>query len=213
MHKIIYLMFLLPLIISASKKGKGKGKYSTSTLTSSSTSSTDTSTDTLTSSSITDTITNYSNTTLSTWTVDKRLNIIKVLLSNLSRLHQIGVAHRDMSPENLMVHDGNVYIIDLGMCLRIPSLHDDHDDNGHDIVNDSIRYHPDERALIAPQTVCGKWYYLSPEVCLSEEPFDGPAVDLWAAGVILFIMLTGIPVRVVVFYCLLFTTQAHTHLF
>ena len=101
-----------------------------------------------------------------------------------------------MSHENLMVHDGNVYIIDLGMCLRIPSLHDD--DNGHDIINSSS-YHPDERALIAPQTPCGKWYYLSPEVCLSEEPFDGPAVDLWAAGVILFIMLTGIPVRVVEF--------------
>ena len=106
-----------------------------------------------------------------------------------------------MSPENLMVHDGNVYIIDLGMCLRISSLHDDdHDDNGHDTIN-SNSYHPDERALIAPQTPCGKWYYLSPEVCLSEEPFDGPAVDLWAAGVILFIMLTGIPVRVVVYHC------------
>ena len=117
-------------------------------------------------------------------------------IQGLTCLKRAGVAHRDMSPENLMVHDGNVYIIDLGMCLRIPSLHDDHDDNGHDIVNDSIRYHPDERALIAPQGVCGKWYYLSPEVCLSEEPFDGPAVDLWAAGVILFIMLTGIPVRV-----------------
>ena len=114
-----------------------------------------------------------------------------------------------MSPENLMVHDGNVYIIDLGMCLRIPSLHDDHDDNGHDIINSSS-YHPDERALIAPQTPCGKWYYLSPEVCLSEEPFDGPAVDLWAAGVILFIMLTGIPVRVVVSIVCLFTNQAHT---
>jgi len=109
-----------------------------------------------------------------------------------------------------MVHDGNVYIIDLGMCLRIPSLHDDND-NGHDIVNSSS-YHPDERALIAPQTPCGKWYYLSPEVCLSEEPFDGPAVDLWAAGVILFIMLTGIPVRVVVSICSP-TKLEHTYLF
>lgn len=72
-------MFLLPLIISASKKGKGKGKYSTSTLTSSSTSSTDTSTsssstDTLTSSSITDTITNYSNTTLVPRTINTTRN-------------------------------------------------------------------------------------------------------------------------------------------
>jgi hypothetical protein len=67
-------MFLLPLIISASKKGKGKGKYSTSTLTSSSTSSTDTSTNTLTSSSITDTITNSPNTTLVPRTINTTRN-------------------------------------------------------------------------------------------------------------------------------------------
>ena len=79
MHKIIYLMFLLPLLISASKKGKGKGKYSTSTMTSSSSSSTDTSTissssDTLTSSSFTNTITNYSNTTLVPRTINTTRN-------------------------------------------------------------------------------------------------------------------------------------------
>ena len=72
-------MFLLPLLISASKKGKGKGKYSTSTMTSSSSSSTDTSTsssssDTLTSSSITDTITNSPNTTLVPRTINTTRN-------------------------------------------------------------------------------------------------------------------------------------------
>ena len=108
------------------------------------------------------------------------------------------MAHRDMSPENLMVHDDNVYIIDMGMCLRIPSsLHDD-DDYGTDVPADPHRWNqrrrrPSPRSLILPQTPCGKWYYLSPEVCLSERPFDGPAVDLWAAGVILFVMLTGSP--------------------
>lgn len=100
----------------------------------------------------------------------------------LTCLKNAGVAHRDMSPENLMVHDGQVYIIDLGMCLKIPSFH-----------NNDHHYQQNQRALITPQTPCGKWYYLSPEVCQSEQPFDGPTVDLWAAGVILFIMLTGIP--------------------
>ncbi|KAL9189578.1 hypothetical protein ACHAXT_009253 [Thalassiosira profunda] len=100
---------------------------------------------------------------------------MKQILKGLTCLKKAGVSHRDMSPENLMVHEGNVYIIDLGMCLRIP-----HTEQGR-------------RALILPQTPCGKWYYLSPEVLLSEQPFDGPAVDLWAAAVILFIMLTGTP--------------------
>eukprot|EP00985_Skeletonema_marinoi_P005685 scaffold2468_cov133-Skeletonema_marinoi.AAC.7 len=99
------------------------------------------------------------------------------ILEGLACLKEAGVSHKDLSPENLLVKDGNVYIIDMGMSLRIP------------FVNDRTN----ERSLIAPQGVCGKWYYLSPEVCVNEQPFDGPTVDLWAAGVILFMMLTGEP--------------------
>merc|ERR1711971_56514 len=49
------------------------------------------------------------------------------------------------------------------------------------------------RSLIRPQGTCGKWIYMSPEIYRNEEPFDGFAVDMWAAGVILFLMLTGFP--------------------
>jgi serine/threonine protein kinase len=112
------------------------------------------------------------------------------------------VAHRDMSPENLMVHNDKVYIIDMGMCLRIPTSPNDYGydyDDGADDNTERHRWNPrnqqqrSRRSLILPQTPCGKWYYLSPEVCLSDGPFDGPTVDLWAAGVILFVMLTGSP--------------------
>lgn len=115
---------------------------------------------------------------------------MKQILKGLSCLKKAGVVHRDMSPENLMVHGDNVYIIDMGMCLRIPSMDDDAttDNHRHQEQNNGQR-----RSLIMPQSACGKWYYLSPEVLLSEQPFDGPAVDLWAAGVMLFIMLTGLP--------------------
>ena len=91
-----------------------------------------------------------------------------------------------MSPENLMVHNGKLYIIDLGMCLKIPYPDDRYP------MNSDIQQ-PHQRSLIVPHAPCGKWYYLSPEVALSEQPFDGPTVDLWAAGVILFVMLTGQP--------------------
>jgi serine/threonine protein kinase len=49
------------------------------------------------------------------------------------------------------------------------------------------------RYLIRPQGTCGKWIYMSPEIYQNKEPFDGFAVDMWAAGVILFLMLTGFP--------------------
>mmetsp|Transcript_40139 Transcript_40139/g.121030 ORF Transcript_40139/g.121030 Transcript_40139/m.121030 type:complete len:119 (-) Transcript_40139:179-535(-) len=97
-----------------------------------------------------------------------------------------------------MVNNGQVYIIDLGMMLRIPSSPGNNGSN--DAVHPTLQqqyhqqhYHQYSRSLILPQTPCGKWYYLSPEVCLSEQPFDGPAVDLWAAGVMMYIMLTGSP--------------------
>ena len=44
-----------------------------------------------------------------------------------------------------------------------------------------------------PQGQCGKPNYISPEVLTNNVPFDGFAVDLWAAGVVLFIMLVGLP--------------------
>jgi len=50
-----------------------------------------------------------------------------------------------------------------------------------------------QRSLIPPQGTCGKWIYMSPEIYKNREPFDGYAVDMWAAGVILFLMLTGFP--------------------
>ena len=52
---------------------------------------------------------------------------------------------------------------------------------------------PRQRRLIRPQGTCGKWIYMSPEILRNKEPFDGHTVDLWAAGVVLFLMLTGFP--------------------
>ena len=102
---------------------------------------------------------------------------MRQILKGLSCLKKAGVAHRDLSLENLLVHEGNVLVIDMGMCLRVP------------FVDQSMN----QRYLILPQGVCGKWHYMSPEVCKNQLPFDGPAVDLWAVGVILFLMLTGFP--------------------
>jgi serine/threonine protein kinase len=101
---------------------------------------------------------------------------MRQLLRGLTCLKSAGVSHRDLSLENLLVHEGRILVIDMGMCLRVP------------IDNISGR-----RYLFLPQGVCGKWHYMSPEVCKNQLPFDGPAVDLWAAGVILFLMLMGVP--------------------
>ena len=124
----------------------------------------------------------------------------------------MGICHRDMSLENLLVHKDGALIIDMGMCLRIPYCDDDplslaasFDNmkmNGGHVVpqqqqsalsRDPITGRLRRRSLIRPQGTCGKWIYMSPEIYRNEEPFDGFAVDMWAAGVILFLMLTGFP--------------------
>ena len=80
-------------------------------------------------------------------------------------------------------------IIDMGMCLRVPYS----DPNKPGRVTDVTRANGAPRRLIKPQGVCGKHNYMSPEVLANSDPFDGFAIDLWAAGVILYIMLTGFP--------------------
>jgi len=97
------------------------------------------------------------------------------------------VCHRDLSLENVLVDFDKCMIIDMGMCLRVP--YNDPKNTGR--VTDVTR--GTTRRLMKPQGVCGKHNYMSPEVMANNEPFDGFAIDLWAAGVILYIMLTGFP--------------------
>lgn len=132
--------------------------------------------------------------------------VLIFMFQGIDNLQRTGVCHRDMSLENLLVHESGVLIIDLGMCLHIP-IHETQSlsaqlqsmtmDGG--AMNGTILNTPmptskkPQRYLIRPQGTCGKWIYMSPEIYKNQEPFDGYAVDMWAAGVILFLMLTGFP--------------------
>ena len=98
----------------------------------------------------------------------------------ISTLHHSGVCHRDLSLENILIHDdGSCHIIDMGMSLRVPQ-HREHTKCPR-------------RVLISPQGRCGKVNYMSPEVYRNDESFDPQAIDVWSAGTILFMMLTGAP--------------------
>jgi serine/threonine protein kinase len=108
-------------------------------------------------------------------------------MQGLSHLQKMGVCHRDMSLENILVDEYKTsVVIDLGMCLKVPF--DDGETGGvADVTTGTLR------RLITPLVPCGKPNYISPEVLKSQEPFDGFAIDLWASAVILFIMLVGLP--------------------
>jgi hypothetical protein len=107
------------------------------------------------------------------------------LIAGVHHLHQRGVCHRDLSPENVMIDKHKGVIIDLGMCLRIPYT----DPRDPERVTDVT--HGTHKRLILPQGACGKMPYMSPEIYRNKHPFDGPAADVWTSGTILFCMLTG----------------------
>ncbi|KAL7551304.1 hypothetical protein ACHAWF_014483 [Thalassiosira exigua] len=98
--------------------------------------------------------------------------ICNKIIQGLETLQAMGICHRDLSPENLIIMGDNTLVIDFGMCLRIP-----YSDEGR-------------RHLLKRQTPCGKLPHMAPET-RGMLPFDGHAVDLWAAGTILLFMLTG----------------------
>jgi serine/threonine protein kinase len=84
-----------------------------------------------------------------------------------SRGRQRNVVHRDVSPENIFVtFDGSVQLMDFGIA------------------------HATQRARDSdPGTFKGKMAYASPEQ-FGEDPVDARA-DVWAAGVVLWELLTG----------------------
>lgn len=116
--------------------------------------------------------------TVSGFHEDEARHWMKQLTRGIQSLHDVGICHRDLSLENVLVHNGTCQIIDFGMCLRMPEA---------DIVQG------DKRPLVTPQGSCGKLFYMSPEVYNNREAFDGEAIDVWSAGVMLFMMLIGSP--------------------
>ncbi|KAG7967723.1 hypothetical protein I3843_08G113700 [Carya illinoinensis] len=93
--------------------------------------------------------------------------LMKQLLEALSQCHKLGIVHRDIKPENLLF-DGrnNLKMADFGSAVWLPE-------------GRSVR------------GVVGTPYYVAPEVLMGREYNE--KVDVWSAGVILYIMLAGVP--------------------
>lgn len=95
------------------------------------------------------------------------LKYLRQILQGLQYLHQRGISHRDVKPENvLMTSNGRVKLADFGMCYwRRP---------GGEM---STRQH------------CGTPQYAAPEI-MRKAPYVPEKADMWACGVVLYAMLT-----------------------
>ena len=98
-------------------------------------------------------------------------HFFRQMLTGLHYLHSHGNAHRDLKPENVMLDsDYNVKIIDFGFTCNIAGR------NGSGTNSSGV----------------GTPGYMSPEILLKQN-YQSPVVDLFALGVILFIMYAGHP--------------------
>ncbi|KAL1542720.1 Calcium-dependent protein kinase 8 [Salvia divinorum] len=95
--------------------------------------------------------------------------VMKTIIEVIQACHQQGVMHRDLKPENFLFANKSetspIKAIDFGL---------------------SVFFKPGERF----NEIVGSPYYMAPEVLKRNY---GPEIDIWSAGVILYILLSGVP--------------------
>jgi len=95
----------------------------------------------------------------------------KVLIETLEYCYGQGIVHRDLKPENLLFDASfNLKVADFGFATLLAGK-----DNSGQL-----------------HTILGTESYMAPEIHL-RKPYSGTSVDLFAAGIILFIMISGSP--------------------
>nr|ABK79679.2 calcium-dependent protein kinase 3 [Rubia cordifolia] len=95
--------------------------------------------------------------------------LTKIVVGVVEACHSLGVMHRDLKPENFLLvnkdDDFSLKAIDFGL---------------------SVFFKPGQVFT----DVVGSPYYVAPEVL---QKHYGPEADVWTAGVILYILLSGVP--------------------
>ncbi|KAG6535545.1 hypothetical protein ZIOFF_000567 [Zingiber officinale] len=95
--------------------------------------------------------------------------VMRTIIEVVQLCHEHGVIHRDLKPENFLFankkENSPLKAIDFGL---------------------SIFFKPGERF----SEIVGSPYYMAPEVLKRNY---GPEIDIWSAGVILYILLCGVP--------------------
>lgn len=100
--------------------------------------------------------------------IDEALSIGAQVLEAVVAAHDGGITHRDIKPDNILLReDGTVKVLDFGVAK---------------IEDGTLLTRADE--------ILGTVEYMAPEQIMGEKV--GPATDLYAVGVLLYEMITGV---------------------
>ena len=111
--------------------------------------------------------------------------LVREVASAINFLHGLGIVHGDLKPENLMLSSKEqakavIKVVDFG-CARSENLDDIKEDEGTGGVKTA-----NTPAYSAPEILAA-----AKDPDAPHKPIE-PSFDMWAMGVILYIMLTGV---------------------
>ncbi|MEP6692914.1 MAG: serine/threonine-protein kinase [Gemmatimonadaceae bacterium] len=105
--------------------------------------------------------------------IDESVRLAREVAIALDYAHRHGVIHRDIKPDNIVLHDGHALVTDFGIAR-------------------AITHASEERALTAVGSAIGTPAYMSPEQASGDPRIDGRS-DVYSLGCVLYEMLAGSP--------------------
>ena len=102
--------------------------------------------------------------------IDDALRIAREVADALGAAHALGIVHRDVKPENILLQNGHAIVADFGIALAVQAA------GGQRMTQTGL-------SLGTPQ-------YMSPEQAMGERTIDARS-DIYALGAVTYEMLTG----------------------